>query len=53
MSYKNASLIITINFDIYIYYLALIATIFSLFMYYRTFYTQGYLKKENLKIDTK
>lgn len=38
-------------FDQYIYYLALIMTIFSLFMYIRAFYTQGYLKKENLKID--
>ena len=39
------------NFDIYIYYLALVATIFSLIMYFKTFYQQGYLKKENLKID--
>jgi len=38
------------NFDIYIYYLALIATIFSLLMYFKAFYAQGYLKKENLKI---
>lgn len=37
-------------FDQYLYYLALIATIFSLFMYFRAFYIQGYLKKENLKI---
>lgn len=41
------------QFDIYIYYLALAATIFSLFMYYITFYKQGYLKKENLKISEK
>ena len=40
------------SFDIYIYYLALAATVFSLVMYFRTFYQQGYLKKENLKIDT-
>lgn len=40
-----------INFDLYIYYLALATTIFSLIMYYITFYKQGYLKKENLKID--
>ena len=40
------------SFDKYIYYLALIATIFSLVMYFKTFYQQGYLKKENLKIDT-
>ncbi len=38
-------------FDQYIYYLALIATIFSLVMYFRAFYMQGYLKKENLKIN--
>lgn len=41
------------QFDIYIYYLALVATIFSLVMYYITFYRQGYLKKENLKIEDK
>lgn len=41
------------QFDIYIYYLALVATIFSLIMYYMTFYKQGYLKKENLKIEEK
>ena len=35
------------QFDIYIYYLALITTLFSLVMYYITFYKQGYLKKEN------
>lgn len=39
------------HFDTYLYYLALAATIFSLVMYFRTFYQQGYLKKENLKID--
>lgn len=39
------------QFDIYIYYLALIATVFSLIMYFKTFYKQGYLRKENLKID--
>lgn len=39
------------QFDIYIYYLALIATVFSLVMYYITFYKQGYLRKENLKIN--
>ena len=41
------------HFDLWIYYLALVATIFSLVMYYITFYKQGYLKKENLKIDEK
>ena len=39
------------QFDLYIYYLALASTLFSLVMYYITFYKQGYLKKENLKID--
>ena len=41
------------QFDTYVYYLALIATIFSLVMYFKTFYQQGYLKKENLKIEEK
>ena len=39
------------DFDDYIYYLAIATTIFSLVMYFRQFYQQGYLKKENLKID--
>ena len=38
------------EFDIYLYYLALAFTIFSLVMYFHTFYKQGYLKKENLEI---
>lgn len=37
-------------FDIYIYYFALATTIFSLIMYYITFYKQGYLKNENLNL---
>ncbi len=41
------------QFDMWIYYLAIAATIFSLVMYYITFYKQGYLKKENLKIQEK
>lgn len=41
------------QFDLWIYYLALASTIFSLVMYYITFYKQGYLKKENLKIEKK
>ena len=41
---------ITFKFDIYIYYLALAFTIFSLIMYFLAFYRDGYLKKENLKI---
>lgn len=38
-------------FDQYLYYLALISTVFSLVMYFKAFYAQGYLKKENLKIN--
>ena len=38
------------SFDIIIYYLALIMTIFSLVMYFRDFYIKGYFKKENLKL---
>ena len=38
------------SFDIIIYYLALIMTIFSLIMYFREFYLKGYFKKENLKL---
>jgi len=41
------------QFDMWFYYLAIVATIFSLVMYYITFYRQGYLKKENLKIQDK
>ena len=41
------------SIDTPIYYLALVATIFSLFMYAKAYYTQGYLKKENLKLDPK
>lgn len=39
------------GFDDYIYYLAIIATVFSLVMYFKQFYQDGYLKKENLKIE--
>lgn len=39
------------DFDEYIYYLAILATVFSLIMYFKQFYQEGYLKKENLKID--
>ncbi len=39
------------GFDDYIYYLAILTTVFSLVMYFKQFYQQGYLKKENLKID--
>lgn len=41
----------TFDFSLYIYYLALISTIFSLIMYIKAFYMQGYLKKESLKIN--
>lgn len=41
------------HFDTYIYYVALVATVFSLGMYFEAFYKQGYLKKENLKIENK
>lgn len=53
MNYWNSSIgtFPITNLDQYIYYLALITTIFSLIMYFKTFYQQGYLKKENLKID--
>ena len=37
------------KFDMLIYYLALIFTIFSLFMYFEAFFKQGYLKKNSLK----
>ena len=42
---------LSFDFSIYIYYLALISTIFSFIMYIKAFYMQGYLKKENLKIN--
>lgn len=38
-----------INFDKYIYYLAVIATVFSLIMYIKAFFIQGYLKKDSIK----
>ena len=39
------------SFDIIIYYLALLMTIFSLVMYFREFYIRGYFKEENLKLN--
>ncbi len=39
------------SFDIILYYLALVMTIFSLAMYFREFYIKGYFKKENLKLN--
>ena len=45
------------EFHTYIYYLAVITTVFSLIMYIKAFYMQGYLKKaleqENNKIEDK
>ena len=41
---------LVLSFDIIIYYLALVMTIFSLVMYFRDFYIKGYFKKENLKL---
>ena len=38
------------SIDFGLYCLALIATIFSLIMYFREFYIKGYFKKENLKL---
>ncbi len=40
-----------LGFDDYIYYLAIATTVFSLIMYFKQFYQEGYLKKENLKIE--
>lgn len=37
---------LSFNFDIFIYYLALIFTIFSLVMYFNAFVRHGYFKKE-------
>lgn len=39
--------------DLIIYYVAVAMTMFSLVMYFREFYMQGYLKKENLKLNEK
>lgn len=45
------------SFDTYIYYLAVLSTIFSLIMYIKAFYLQGYLKnaieQESTNIDKK
>lgn len=49
LAVKNFNL--EFKFDIYLYYLALFFTLFSLYMYFQAFYKQGYLKKENLKIE--
>lgn len=41
------------SIDLFIYYIAVTMTIFSLFMYFREFYMKGYLKKESLKLNEK
>ena len=41
---------LNLSFDIIIYYLALIMTVFSLIMYFRDFYIKKKKKKENLKL---
>lgn len=41
------------KFDLYIYYLALAFTIFSLVMYFNEFYKKGYLDKNSFKINNK
>lgn len=38
------------NIDSCLYYLALATTLFSLAMYFKAFYVQGYFKKDNLTI---
>ena len=40
---------LNLSFDIIIYYLALIMTVFSLIMYFRDFYIKGYFKKGSSK----
>lgn len=44
---------IKIHFDIYIYYLALVLTIFALIMYFREFFKKGYMNKEDLSTKNK
>ncbi len=44
---------ISLHFDIYIYYLALATTLFSLVMYYREFMIKEYLNREKLQTKTK
>ena len=38
---------LSFRFDTYLYYLGLAMTIFSLFMYFKAFYTEGYFKDIN------
>ena len=44
---------IAYHFDIYIYYIALALTIFALIMYYKDFYTKGYINKKELSTKDK
>lgn len=44
---------ISYHFDQYIYYIALVSTIFALIMYYREFYTKGYVNKTELSTKDK
>ena len=44
---------IAYHFDIYIYYIALTLTIFALIMYYKDFYTKGYVNKKELSTKDK
>ena len=41
------------SIHLFLYYIAVAMTIFSLIMYFREFYMQGYLKKESLKLNEK
>lgn len=41
------------SIDLIIYYVAVAMTLFSLIMYFREFYMQGYLRKESLKLNEK
>ena len=41
------------SFDTYVYYLAVISAIFSLIMYIKAFYLQGYLKKTVIQENNK
>lgn len=44
---------IQMRFDLYIYYIALVLTIFALIMYFREFFQKGYLNKEDLSTKNK
>ena len=44
---------IPFDFAIFIYYLALVTTIFALIMYFKVFFKEGYFKKSSLKVQAK